>query len=191
MATLYLITHAHTQVDPVQNAVNWQLSPAGVVQAEALADRPFWASIDRIIVSSEHKTYLTVAPLLVRHNLPVVVDSRFDEVQRPGWVEEYGERVRAFFAAPEQSIGGWESAAHALRRFVTGVAEQAPPANDEQVALVSHGLVLSLYRAHLLGAWPPDFAAWRRLDFAAVAQVDPLRMKLIVDFCQTGGGRTG
>lgn len=188
---LYLITHAHTQVVPMQNAATWQLSPTGVRQAEALAELPCWASIDLIIVSSERKTVLTVAPLLARHRLPVVVDSRLDEVQRPGWVEAYAEHVQAFFAAPEQSVGGWESAEDALRRFLAGVTFHMASGSGEPVALVSHGLVLSLFRAHLLGSWPPDFAAWRRLGFAAVAKVDWQRMTLIEDFSQTDSGRGG
>jgi broad specificity phosphatase PhoE len=191
MARLYLITHAHTQIDPAQDAVTWQLSSAGMAQAERLAAHPFWATIDRIIVSSERKTSLTVAPLLAQRNLPITSERRFDEVHRPGWVDAYSERVRAFFASPGQSIGGWESADHALHRVLAGVAAHIAPDRSEQVALVSHGLVLSLYRAHLLAQWPPDFEAWRRLGFGAVAQVDLQHAQLIEDFSQGADGRGG
>ena len=39
------------------------------------------------------------------------------------------------------------------------------------LALVGHGLVLSLYRAHLLGLPQVRFVDWQQLSFAAVAQV--------------------
>jgi broad specificity phosphatase PhoE len=172
MTRLHLITHAHTAIDPAQDAAGWQLSATGHRQAEALTALPLWESVDRILISSEAKTRLTVAPLLARRALPVVSDRRFDEVQRPGWVEKYAEHVRAFFAAPEQTVGGWEPAAHALHRFLAGLRDHLTPDGGEEAALVSHGLVLSLYRAHLLGQAPPDFEAWRQLGFAAVATVD-------------------
>lgn len=172
MTRLHLITHAHTAIDPAQDAAGWRLSATGQRQAEALALLSFWDSVDRILISGEAKTRLTVAPLLARRALPVISDRRFDEVQRPGWVEDYAEQVRAFFAAPQQTVGGWEPAAHALQRFLAGLGDRLTPDGGEQVALVSHGLVLSLYRAHLLGQPLADFAAWRQLGFAAVATVD-------------------
>lgn len=180
MARLYLVTHAHTQIDPAVDATHWQLSPTGQAQADALAALPFWADIDRILVSSEVKTHLTIAPVLARRAIPVTADSRFDEVQRPGWIEEYGAQVQAFFAAPDQAVGGWEVATHALHRFLTGLQAHLP--SDESAALVSHGLVLSLYRAHLLGLPTADFTAWRQLGFAAVAQVDLRGPTLAADF---------
>jgi len=182
MAHLYLITHAHTQIDPAVDAVHWQLSPAGQAQATVLAALPFWADVDRILVSSEVKTHLTIAPVLARRTIPVRADSHFDEVQRPGWVEGYAARVQAFFAAPAQAVGGWETAAHALQRFLTGLQMHLSPDATESVTLVSHGLVLSLYRAHLLGLLTADFAAWRQLGFAAVAQVDLSGPALVTDF---------
>ena len=82
MARLYLITHAHTQIDPAVDAAHWQLSPTGQAQADALAALPFWADIDRILVSSEVKTHLTIAPVLAQRAIPVTADRRFDEVKR-------------------------------------------------------------------------------------------------------------
>lgn len=182
MARLYLITHAHTQIDPAVDATHWQLSPTGEAQAEVLAALPFWADVDRILVSSEVKTRLTVAPVLAQRSIPITADRRFDEVLRPGWIENYGAQVQRFFAAPAQTVGGWETAAHALQRLLAGLHAHLTPTADTQIALVSHGLVLSLYRAHLLGLPTADFAAWRRLGFAAVAQVDLRSSTLAADF---------
>ncbi|HQY90637.1 histidine phosphatase family protein [Caldilinea sp.] len=182
MAFLYLITHAHTQVEPALDAVHWRLSSAGQAQAEALAALPFWPDIDRIVVSREAKTRLTIAPVLAKQNIQLVEDGHFDEAVRPGWVEEYSAHVQDFFAASDRSVGGWEPATHALQRFLAGIALYVTPHDAEQLALVSHGLVLSLYRAHLLGQWPADFDAWRQLGFAAVACVDLRTLALIEDF---------
>ena len=182
MATLTLITHAHTQVDPATDAVTWRLSAAGESQATALAEQPFWATVDRILLSSEAKTRLTVAPVLAQRSLPIMADARFDEAARPGWCDDYAARVAAFFAEPETSAGGWETANSALARFLEAIEADVPAAGSEHVALVAHGLVLSLYRAHLLGLASVPFDAWRRLEFAAVAHVDLVGPTITQDF---------
>ena len=181
MTRLYLITHAHTQIAPAVDAVHWQLSLTGQAQAAALTEMTFWGNVEHVLVSSQIKTHLTVAPLLARRPIPVTVDNRFDEVQRPGWVENYAAHVQAFFAAPHRAVCGWEPAAHALQRFLDGLHAHLQP-NAPTTALVGHGLVLSLYRAYLLGLPTADFAAWRQLGFAAVAEVELDGPTLMTDF---------
>ena len=182
MATLTLITHAHTQIDPATDAATWRLSAAGEAQAAALAGQPFWATVDRILVSSEAKTRLTIAPLTMQRSLPVLADARFDEAARPGWCDDYAARVAAFFAEPARSARGWETAESALARFLEGIDAHLPATGSEHVALVAHGLVLSLYRAKVLGLARAPFAAWQQLGFAAVARVDLAGPALIQDF---------
>jgi broad specificity phosphatase PhoE len=184
---LYLITHAHTQLAPEVDSRSWQLSSQGSRQAELLAQQPFWREVQRIVLSSEPKTRLTVEPLLVRRAMPVVEDARFDELHRPGWVEEYNARVRHAFAYPEESAGEWEPAASALARFLAGIGALCTAFPTETLALVGHGLTLSLYRAHLLGRTHVDYEEWRQLSFAAVALVDPLAQRLIEDFTAVAG----
>lgn len=184
---LYLITHAHTQAEPDLASARWPLSAYGERQAAMLAQQPFWSRVERIILSSEPKTRLTVAPLLARRPLPVVVDSRFDELARPGWVEEYERRVAQAFANPELPAGEWEPARNALNRFLAGVADLCTQWSGQTVALVGHGLTLSLYRAHLLGHSHVLLADWQGLSFAAVARVDPVVNRLLQDFQAVAG----
>lgn len=192
---LYLITHAHTQAEPAIDTACWRLSAQGERQAAFLAQQPFWPQVDRIILSSEPKTRLTVAPLLARRPLPVMVDARFDELVRPGWVEKYESRVAQAFASPEQPAGDWEPANRALNRVLAGVADLCIHLAGQTLALVGHGLTLSLYRAHLLGQTHVRFDDWRRLGFAAVALVDPVAGRLLRDFEAMAGalprGATG
>ena len=182
---IFLITHAHTQQQPMFDARLWQLSSRGADQAEALAAAPFWAEVAAIVCSSEPKTRLTVAPLLRERLLPVYSDARFDEVHRSGWTDDYAGCVRAFFAAPEQCPPGWESAVAAQERFLAGIDDLIEPHSAQTVALVGHGLTLSLYRAWLLGQAQVRFADWQGLGFGAVALADPKARRLLADF--TGG----
>ena len=171
MTRLYLITHAHTAADPGTDARLWRLSPTGDDQAARLAAAPWWDTVDAIVLSSEAKTRLTVAPVLAQRKLPVVVDPRFDELKRGGWCDDYAGQVQRMFAAPDMAVGGWESATAALIRVRAGMADLHARHPDGILALVSHGLVLSLYRAHLLGLPQVRFVDWQQLSFAAVAQV--------------------
>lgn len=184
---LYLITHAHTQVDPTQDAVQWQLSASGAQQAQTLAEQPWWAAVDRIVISSEPKTRLTVAPVLAQRALPVLIDARFDELKRPGWTDEYAEQVRQAFANPDQPSGAWEAAAHAQARFLAAIADLCLAYPTATLALVGHGLTFSLYRAYLRGEARVNLADWRTLSFAAVALVAPSARQLVQDFQPVAG----
>jgi broad specificity phosphatase PhoE len=188
MTTLFLITHAHTRQQPGVDAATWILSETGLVQAQILAQQPFWDGVDRIVLSSEPKTRLTVEGVLKTRPLPVIVDPRFDELVRTAeWTETYAAQVAEVFAHPDQSIKGWEAANQALARFLAGIAALQQQYADETLALVGHGLTLSLYRAHLLGQTRVDLEEWRTLSFAAVAQLDLQSQKLIADFAPVAG----
>ena len=185
---LFLITHAHTQQRRDADATRWELSAAGQEQADALARLPFWEGVGRVVVSNEAKTRLTVAPLLAARRLPLTVNPRFDELRRgSGWVEEYAARVAEVFAKPDSSIGGWERANDALARFVEGVDALADAFPAETIALVGHGLTLSLFRAHLLRREKVDFADWQWLSFCALAEVEWPGLRLLSDFRSVTG----
>lgn len=188
---LYLITHAHTQIERDANATKWRLSTTGAAEAEALTHERFWDEVEGVVLSSEPKTHRTVAPVLAQRSLPIRIDARFDELRRgSGWIDDYAARVEQVLAVPEQPIGGWESAASALARFLDGVAALTEQ-TERALALVSHGLVLSLYRAHLLGFNRVRFADWRALSFGAVAQADPVERLLLCDFRPVIAGSAG
>lgn len=187
---LFLITHAHTEQKRDADATGWDLSPAGYEQTVALARLPFWNGVDRIVVSSEAKTRLTVGPVLAERRLPLTVDPRFDELGRgSGWVEEYTARVADVFANPARSIGGWESGADALARFLEGIHALADAFPAETIALVGHGLTFSLFRAHLLGLAQVNFADWQGLSFCALSQVEWPGLRLTQDFQPIPGAR--
>ncbi|MBX3009900.1 MAG: histidine phosphatase family protein [Caldilineaceae bacterium] len=184
---LFLITHAHTQIQQAHDARQWVLSDAGQQQAALLATLPFWRELDQIVLSSEAKTRLTVAAVLAQYKLPVMVDPRFDELKRPGWTEDYAAQVQRAFAEPTQPAGEWEAASVALARFRAGITALCQQFAGATIALVGHGLTLSLYRADLLGYSQVRFADWQQLSFAAVALVDPVAGLLQQDFQAVAG----
>jgi broad specificity phosphatase PhoE len=184
---LYLITHALTLPDRNTAATAWHLSELGMQQAVTLAAQPFWEQVDAIVLSSEPKTRLTVQRVLAQRSLPVVVDVRFDELHRPGWVDDYTARVRQAFLEPAIPAGEWEAADEALARFLAGIDHLCQRFSEKNLALVGHGLTLSLYRAYLLGRRTVDLAEWQQLSFAALAIVDPVAKVILQDFQPIAG----
>ncbi|MCB9157604.1 MAG: histidine phosphatase family protein [Caldilineaceae bacterium] len=183
---LYLIRHAHTQARTDVDAATWTLSAQGQQQALALAQAAFWPHVDRIVLSREAKTRLTIEPVLAKFKPPIVTDGRFDELRRGGWIADYSAHVAQAFAAPQIPAGAWESAADARQRFVSGIDALIDTYPHETIALVGHGLTLSLYRAYLLGQPTVKLADWQNLPFAAVAHVAPKRHQLLSDFRPVG-----
>jgi broad specificity phosphatase PhoE len=182
---IYLITHAHTEQIHSVAADAWRLSARGNEQAAALADAPFWAQVDRIVVSAEPKTLLTVAGVVERRKIPVWVDSRFDELRRTDWIEDYGAQVAQVFAHPEHSISGWEPANSVQLRVRSGLADLKLRFAGETLALVGHGICLSLLRAWLLGLPTADLSHWQRLAFGSYAYVCLDPPAVLEDFVQS------
>jgi broad specificity phosphatase PhoE len=181
---VYLMTHAHTRQVPHLASREWELSDTGLAQAAALADAPFWPDVGPVVVSSEPKTRLTVEPAVARYGLPVYVDTRFDELRRGGWIEDYAATVRAALANPEESIAGWESALAAQQRALAGLAdlETRFGAQAVEIVICGHGISLSLVRAWFQGRSHVDADEWQRLPFGAWAAIDTTKRCVVQDF---------
>ena len=182
---IYLITHAHTEQVPHVAIDAWQLSARGIQQATELAKASFWAEIDRVVMSSEPKTWLTVAHIVQARKLPVWIDCRFDELRRSGWFEDYAAQVAKVFAQPTQSVSGWEPASSAQQRAQQGLADLQRRFPGETLALVGHGISLSLVRAGLLGLAQVDHEVWQRLSFGTYAVASLAPPAIIQDFAQS------
>lgn len=90
--------------------------------------------------------------------------------------------MKELFARPHELVFGRETAAAALARFdaaVSAVLAAVPAADD--VVIVSHGTVISLYVAAHSGVDGLDL--WRRLGLPSVVVVDrdDLRLEQVVE----------
>jgi broad specificity phosphatase PhoE len=169
MSLLYLVRHAATEPQPGVEPTLWNLSEAGFVAAAALAGRRFWPEVQRVVTSTERKAIATAAPAAEMWRLPLESQAAFNEVRRGGWSEEYEADVAAFFARPDDPPQGWESAASAQQRTVEGLEAVARTFPGQNLALVGHGLLWSLLRAHLLGQAQVNARAWRAIRMPDVA----------------------
>ncbi len=167
---IIFLRHADTQKDPEKHASLWGLSPLGTTQAEQVVEQLSNEEIDLVYVSEEQKTALTVAPLARARSLPVVVRANFNEVARGEAFlskEEFeAEKNRQLQDLSYGAFNG-ESGLAALDRFTQGVDEISKQHQGKTVLVATHGTVLNIYFAHLLGAYESLSDRWGKTGFCA------------------------
>ena len=170
---LYLVRHAAVTVRPEVPPPQWHLSPEGRAAAEALAEEPYWAELAVIYTSPEPKAVGTAQRIAARHGLPIRLEHDLREVERGAWVGEgYREQVRRYLAG--EPIDSWERREAALGRVRACIDRIVAASGGQDIAAVSHGLVLTLHMTSLLSLdASASYDLWRRIGFPGVAVVDP------------------
>ena len=186
MSIVYLIRHPHTCVDLSRPAAEWDLDETGEAELAALLDAPFWPSLAALYASGERKAIRVAEGAADRYGLAWESLAGLGEVNRAAFTAPdraaYETAIAALFAWPEVSVGGWESAGEAVRRFRRTLGEAlARHAPGDSLAVVAHGLVLSLCLADLRRE-APSLARWRALDFGAVVALDRETLRPLSDF---------
>jgi broad specificity phosphatase PhoE len=175
-----LVRHAQVTIDRSTPVAEWTLSGEGLAAAARLADDPWVRAADRLYSSPEPKAVATARALA--GGRVVTEDPRLVELDRSGagWVEDYEELVVEMLAEPQHSVRGCESMSAARARLADAVADLAGRSAGT-IALVSHGLVLSLYVATLRSK-PLTLERWRSIRLPDIAVVDPAAGAVIQDF---------
>ena len=183
MGRLILVRHARPVVDPNRGADEWELHPAGQDALERLAALPLFAGAQRIVSSTERKAIATAEAIRRHHTLPPLEQREaLGELRKGSFVHGDHDAVMArLFEQPDQPVlEGWESGSDARQRFSTCLEQLA--AETEDLIVVTHGTVLSLYLAALRGQERVDFAEWRSIGMPDVAVVDTGARKLVREF---------
>jgi broad specificity phosphatase PhoE len=146
-------------------AREWPLSDEGRRACEAFAGRLAAYQAPAIISSAEMKARETAAILAARLELTLGIDADLNEQRREN-VPYLGRpvfeaRIRRLFAEPDALVFGQETATQAYRRFAGAVQRALAAHPDGDVALVTHGTVMTLYAERHAGVEP--FAFWLAL----------------------------
>lgn len=185
MPYLYLIRHPRTHVDPTRPSHQWGLSEQGRAQVEGLCDAPFCKVIQAIYASDQPKAVEPATIMGTRCEVPVTTLRGLAEVGRgiEAYLSaaDYENALSRFFSFPETSVAGWERAVDALARFQSAIGEIMKERSTENIAVISHGMVLTLYTA-MLDKEPPTLARWHDIDFATVTAVDMNKMQRLTPF---------
>ncbi len=153
MTQLYLIRHAHTQMTG-DVADRWSLSEKGRREAGILARQDFWRKVTMVLSSPEPKARQTARPAVRRWGIPFKVADCLHELRRPRLIRNYQQVIARFFSNPEQSIAGMETASQAAERITRCLKELVAAHPGQTMAVVSHGLVLTLFLAQRDNRWP-------------------------------------
>ncbi|MEO5805389.1 histidine phosphatase family protein [Devosia sp.] len=150
---LYL-SHPQVKIDPGVPVPQWDLSAEGLARAKAFAARDLIGRGTPIFTSAEPKAKQFAAELAKVSRSPIITHESFGENDRSatGFLppEEFERHADAFFAQPDQSVGGWETANAALARIVAAVRDglkQVPP--SQRVVFCGHGAVGTLLKCYL------------------------------------------
>lgn len=156
MRRAYFLTHPNVVMDPTVPVPQWPLSDRGKSRVRAGLEQPWVRELTAIYTSAERKALDTAGILAAHAGLAwsVVEDLGENDRSATGFLPppEFERMADAFFANPDESARGWESARHAQQRIVAAVARIA--ANDRTsgaIAIVSHGAVGTLLYCHLAG----------------------------------------
>lgn len=147
------LSHPQVTIDPDQDVRHWSLNDEGKARVAALAKSNALRGTSIIISSAETKAIETAAPLADALNCPLEVRDLMHENDRSatGFLppDEFEAVADQFFAVPEQSTRGWESAAAAQARTVRQVMSCLTEKTDCDVLFVGHGGVGTLLFCNL------------------------------------------
>lgn len=165
MPLLILVKHALPKIDPMEPANQWRLSEEGRHVSQVLAQRLARYKLDLIFSSVEPKAIETAQIVATALEKPVEVVEGLHEHDRSsvGFLEKkkFEASVAQFFNQPDLLTFGNETANQAHHRFSRAVMGIIEKYADKDIALITHGTVLTLFVSRLVGIEP--FAFWQDL----------------------------
>ena len=156
MRTAWFITHPDVAIDPAIPVPLWPLAPLGRARMQAALAQPWMRRVAGIYASRERKAVDAAEILANGLGLPFTTLDALGENDRSatGYLPraEFEATADRFFAHPDCSIRGWETARAAQSRIAAAfevVLAAAPTIGD--VAIVAHGAVGALLLCALEG----------------------------------------
>lgn len=153
--TLIFLRHAESHVDRDQAISKWDLSKNGQKDALKITELKFFQDVDIIISSQEEKAHKTVLPLANKLGKGIQRDEMLNELNRDNGKfleqEEYSVTMRNCLTDRTQSFNNWETANSALVRFSQKIEEIDSKFSNKKLLIVSHGCVINLFFAMILG----------------------------------------
>ena len=165
MQTLILVKHSLPEIDPSVPAKEWRLSCEGRRRARKLGERLDRYSLDLFVSSAEPKAIETAEIAGGALNVPVEVVEGLHEHERvnAGFMEKerFEQSIRQFYEQPADLIFGEETADSAYDRFANAVFGVLDRSRRENLAIVTHGTVMSLFVSRNSDLEP--FSLWKKL----------------------------
>jgi len=189
--TVFFITHPDVWIDPRVPVPEWPLDERGQARMRALATRRWVQGVRSICASGERKA--RDAAQLLADGLGLdgyrIIDSLAEnDRSATGYLlkQEFEATADAFFAQPQSSIRGWETAAHAQTRIIQAIEAVLRTSEKGDIAVAGHGALERCSIAIL--------PACRSVDsMSSLRQMVETGLLLIgraESFCTPGGGQS-
>ena len=174
MRKLHLVKHSLPVIDLHQPSSNWRLGPAGSRLSVLVAERLASADVDAVFSSVEPKAEETGRIIADRLGVPFATLEGLQEQARDsvGWldsVDAFETAISMLFAEPDKPVFGAETADQAHTRF-TAALEKVMTAETGDIAVVSHGTVITLYVARANHLEPVPL--WKQLGLPSLVTVE-------------------
>lgn len=144
MRTLCFITHADVVIDPAVPVPQWSLSARGRQRHDFFSQSAVVANVTSIYCSDEQKAQDGAAMLADYHQCgyTIVHDLHENDRSSTGFLppDEFEQVADQFFAQPDLSVRGWETACDAQERIYRAIIHiiyHDQGAGD--IAVISHG----------------------------------------------------
>jgi len=181
MPKLILIKHASPQQEAGVSSHDWKLSPAGREKAASLAERLRPHAPAVVYSSDEPKAVETAEIVAAALGVPHEVADDLHEHDRSNVPQmptrEFISSMALFFKKPAELVLGRETAEQARQRIRRAIDEIVSRDSTRDVAIVTHGTVLALYLAQVIGGDPFDL--WRRMGLPSYVVVDASAKRVV------------
>jgi 2,3-bisphosphoglycerate-dependent phosphoglycerate mutase/probable phosphoglycerate mutase len=181
--SIWLIRHGQTELNKArryQGASGSPLTPFGLRQAEALAQRLRRIPFKVVITSPTTRARQTAEAILGDREAPLVEDARWAETNHGRWEGLTYAEVRARF--PQEAAARFADALHgrpsggeSLAEVAERVAEAWPALLRQnpggRILLVTHATPIQLILCALSGLAPTQHWHWR-IDLGSVTAID-------------------
>ncbi|ARU63348.1 hypothetical protein CBW65_21940 [Tumebacillus avium] len=173
MSKLYVVRHAQVLIEPALPSPEWALSSEGVQSARELAKRESWQGVREIWHSPEPKAIGTARAIAEHAGLTMKQHEDLRELAfAAGYLtaEEFQARVGAYFQGG-QDDPAFEPYVEAQARIVQAIQDIVAQADGKDVAIVSHGRILTVLYSYLLGRrlGPEE---WRSIKLPDLSVID-------------------
>ena len=155
MTTALYLSHPEVRIDPAVPVPQWGLSAVGRARVEAIRHRAWLHAIERIVSSDEDKAQETAHLIGDAIGVPVEIAPDMGENDRfaTGFLppDEFEATADAFFADPDASVRGWETARAAQARIVAATRDVLAGHEARPTLFVGHGGVGTLLACAIRG----------------------------------------
>ncbi len=153
--TFRYLSHPQVNIDPAQSIQNWSLNSVGRRRVARLAATNALQGTATVVSSAETKAIETAQPLADALGCPLDIRELMHENDRSstGFLppDEFETVADRFFAHPDESARGWETARAAQSRIVEQIRTGLQQYTSGDVLFVGHGGVGTLLFCHLSG----------------------------------------